>query len=83
MSLSFVWEVFDHGKRPVEEATNGGRNLRAVRLQREVTRVEEADIGVGEIAVANPTVQSHDPLGRTDGCGCALPRGLPATAGNV
>src|SRR5207302_10095603 len=34
-------------------------------------------------AVANPTVQSHDPLGRTDGCGCALPRGLPATAGNV
>src|SRR5215469_18817686 len=37
-------------ERPAEEVANGGCELRAVRLQREVTRVEEADIGTGDVA---------------------------------
>jgi hypothetical protein len=50
MSLSFVWEVSDRGKRPVEEATNDGRNLHAVRLQREMASVKETDLGARDVA---------------------------------
>src|SRR5437660_9107901 len=50
MSLSFVWQVYDHGKRPVEEVANGGRGLCAVRLQREMAGVEETDLGAWDIA---------------------------------
>src|ERR1700730_8962770 len=38
-------------EHPVEEVANGCRNLRAVRLQREVAGVEEADISLRDVAL--------------------------------
>src|SRR5215469_10388336 len=37
-------------ERPAEEAANGGCNFGAVRLQRKVPGVQEADIGIRDVA---------------------------------